>query len=215
MLLSRHKGAGQLLEAVDQGTIDAKTISVDQLRSVSLHGDAALDALVKKHWGSVQGGTPEERLAEMRRINNDLRAGRGELAAGKSLFSKHCATCHRLFGDGNQIGPDLTHANRKNLDELLSTIVNPSAVIRKEYMSFLAHTSDGRVLTGLLVEQTPSTITLMTAKNERIAVNRDQVETLVESPTSLMPDNLLGPLKPQELRDLFAYLQSEPAIEAR
>ena len=131
--------------------------------------------------------------------------------AGKALFAKHCATCHRLFGEGNQVGPDLTHANRKNVDELLATIVNPSAVIRKEFLSFLLHTADGRVLTGLLVDQTPSTVTLLTAKNERIAIARDQIETLVESPTSLMPENLLGPLKPQELRDLFAYLQSEPA----
>ncbi len=215
VLLSRKPWARRFLEAVDRGAIDAKSISVDQLRAVSLHGDAALDALVKKHWGSIQGGTPEERLAEMRRINNDLRAGRGAPPAGKALFAKHCATCHRLFGEGNQVGPDLTHANRKNVDELLATIVNPSAVIRKEFLSFLLHTADGRVLTGLLVDQTPSTVTLLTAKNEHIAIARDQIETLVESPTSLMPENLLGPLKPQELRDLFAYLQSEPATAAR
>ncbi len=215
MLLSRKPWARQFLEAVDRGRVDAKSVSVDQLRVVSLHADAALDALVKKHWGSVQGGTPEERLAEMRRFNNDLRACRGEPAAGKALFAKHCAACHRLFGEGNQVGPDLTHANRKNTDELLATIVNPSAVIRKEFLSFLVHTADGRVLTGLLVEQTPSSVTLLTAKNERIAVARDQIETIVESPTSLMPENLLVPLKPQELRDLFAYLQSEPATASR
>ncbi len=214
VLLGRKAWALRLLAQVDRGQIAAKDISDDQLRLVALHGDATLDALVKKHWGSIQGGTPEERLAEMRRINNDLRAGRGDLAAGKALYTKHCATCHRLFDEGNQVGPELTHANRKNTDELLVTIVNPSAVIRKEYLNFLVQTTDGRVLNGLLVEQSPSSVTLLSAKNERTNIARDKIETISESPTSLMPDNLLTPLKPQELRDLFGYLQSEPPASA-
>jgi putative heme-binding domain-containing protein len=214
LLLGRKEWAARLLTAVDAGKIPTKEISVDQLRLVSLHHDAQLDALVKKHWGSIQGGTPEERLAEMRRINNDLRAGHGNQASGQALFGKHCATCHRLFGEGNQVGPELTHANRKNTDELLATIVNPSAVIRREYLSFLVHTTDGRVVTGLLVDQTPGSVTLLSAKNQRTAVPRDEIESIVESPTSLMPDDLLKGLKPQELRDLFSYLQSEPPASA-
>ena len=119
-----------------------------------------------------------------------------------------------MFGEGNEIGPELTHANRKKTDELLATIVNPSAMIRKEYVSFLVHATDGRVLSGLLVEQTAGSVTLLSAKNERTVIARDQIESLDESPTSLMPDNLLRPLKPQELRDLFSYLQSDPAASA-
>lgn len=212
VLLSRGRWAAQLLERVDHGQIESQDIAVDQLRNVALHHDKRLDALVKKHWGSIQGGTPEERLAEMRRINNDLRAGRGDLAAGHALFLKHCGTCHRLFDEGNQVGPELTRANRKNTDELLATIVNPSAVIRKEYMSFLVQANDGRVLTGLLVDQTPGAVTLLDAKNVRTTIERDKIESIAESATSLMPENLLTPLKPQELRDLFGYLQSDPPM---
>ncbi len=215
VLLGRKAWAARLLGAVDRGQIAAKDVALDQLRLVALHQDAQLDALVKKHWGSIQQGTPEERLAEMRRINNDLRAGRGDPLAGKLLFTKHCGTCHQMFGEGNQVGPELTHANRKNTDELLATIVDPSATIRKEYLSFLVHSTDGRVLTGLLVEQSPSSVTLLSAKNERTAIARDTIESIDESPTSLMPDNLLAPLRPQELRDLFSYLQSDAPSGAR
>ena len=210
VLLGRRSWAERLLAAVDRAEIAPNEISIEQLRTVALHGDRELDAQVKRHWGSIQGGTPEERLAEMRRINNDLRAGTGEPAAGKLLFTKHCGTCHQLFGEGTAIGPELTHANRKKTDELLATIVSPSAMIRKEYASFLVHANDGRVLSGLLVEQSAGSITLLGAKNERTVIARDQIESLDESPTSLMPDNLLSPLKPQELRDLFSYLQSDP-----
>jgi putative membrane-bound dehydrogenase-like protein len=209
VLLGRKSWARALLGAVDRNQVVAADIVVDQLRPVALFHDNELDGIVKKHWGSIREGTPEERLAEMRRINNDLRAATGDPRVGKALFEKHCGTCHRLFGEGNQVGPELTHANRKNLDELLATIVNPSAVIRKEYLSYVVQTLDGRVLTGLIVEQSPSSITLLSAKNERTTVPRDQVESISESATSLMPDDLLNPLKPQELRDLFGYLQSD------
>lgn len=209
VLLSRRMWARILLEAVDRGNIPAKDIAVDQLRPLAWHNDPQLDALVRRHWGTVAAGTPEEKLAEIRRLNNDLRAGVGDPLKGRELFRKQCATCHRLFGDGNVVGPDLTFANRKDRDYLLVSLIDPSAVIRKEYLSYVAQTTDGRLLTGLLVEQTPQQIVLLDAKNERAAVARDKIESLRESPVSLMPDNTLKELKPAELRDLFRYLQGD------
>jgi putative membrane-bound dehydrogenase-like protein len=208
-LLSRTAWARLFLQEVDRGHFDAKEVPPDQLRSVAIHKDPALDDLVRKHWGNIQPGTPEEKLAEMRRISNDLRAGSGDPANGRVLFRKHCATCHRLFGEGESIGPDLTFANRKDRDDVLRQIVDPSAVIRKEYLAYVVQTTDGRSLTGLIAEQTPQTITLLDAKNQRIKVARNDIAAIQESPVSLMPENLLKELKPQELRDLFRYLQSE------
>lgn len=66
-------------------------------------------APVTKHWGKLQGSTREEKLAEVRRLNNDLRAGQGDTLVGRAVFKKHCAVCHQLFGQGKKIGPDLTH----------------------------------------------------------------------------------------------------------
>jgi putative heme-binding domain-containing protein len=145
----------------------------------------------------------------MRRISNDLRAGAGDVRRGHEIFRKQCAICHKLFGEGESVGPDLTTANRKDRDYLLVSIVDPSAVIRKEYLSFILQTTDGRTLNGLLVEQSPGQITLLTAKNERIKIDRSKIESLEESRVSLMPENQLKELKPQEIRDLFRYLQSD------
>src|SRR5262249_61423286 len=125
------------------------------------------------------------------------------------LFTKPCASCRKLFNEGEPVGPDLTHANRKDCDYLLVSLVDPSAVIRREYLSYVVTTTDGRTLTGLIVAQEGNRLTLATARNERITINRDQIDTLQESPVSLMPDNLLKDLKPQELRDLFSYLQAD------
>src|SRR5262249_43565976 len=148
-------------------------------------------------------------LAEMRRLSNDLRAAEGNPAVGRALFRKHCANCHKLFEEGETIGPDLTHANRKDREYLLASIVDPSAVIRKEYLAYNVQTKDGRLLTGLLVEQSPAAVTLLDDKNRRTKVARDRIEFIQESPVSLMPENLLRDLKPQELRDLFSYLQAD------
>jgi putative membrane-bound dehydrogenase-like protein len=207
-MLSRRGWAALLLHAVETGRVPATDFATDELAAVAAHGDKDLDTVVRKLWGNVRGPTPGEKLAEVRRFNNDLRAGPGDANAGKVLFTKHCAACHRLNGEGGAVGPDLTHANRGDRDFLLLSLVDPSAVIRKEYLSYTAETHDGRLVTGVITAQTPGTVTLTNAKAEAITLKRDQIASLRESPVSLMPEGLLTPLKPQELRDLFAYLQA-------
>jgi len=189
-------------------------VPIEQLRLVALHKDKQLDELVTKNWGNVKGGTPEEKLAEMRRFNNDLNAGKGDPDRGHELFKNVCATCHRLYGEGETVGPDLTTANRPDREFLLGSMVDPSAIIRKEYLSYNVRTKDGDVLSGLIGAQSPASITLVAAKNERTTISRYRIASVEESPVSLMPEGLLTQLKPQELRDLFSYLQSEKPVVA-
>ena len=207
VLLAKRDWAGLLLDRVERGEIAAQEIPVEQLRIVAAHGDADLDARVKKLWGNIRPPTAEERLAVVRRLNNDLRAAAGRPHEGRAVFRKHCGTCHALFGEGEKIGPDLTTANRRDRDYLLVSIVDPSAVVRKEYANFTLTTTDGRILTGLIAEQDAANVTLLTAKNERPRLARGQIDALEESPNSLMPENLFSQLSPQELRDLFAWLE--------
>ena len=129
--------------------------------------------------------------------------------AGKAIYKKHCAACHQIFGEGTKLGPDLTTANRKDRDYLLISLVDPSVVIRKEFLSHVVQTVDGRVLSGLIVERNDAGLTIANAKNERVTLAVADIEELRESPVSLMPDDLYRQLKPQELRDLFAYLAKD------
>lgn len=206
-LLSRPKSALALLELVGSGVIQPDEIPMEQLQRAALHRDRRIDALVRRLWGRIGPGTPEKKLADIRRFSNDLRAGDGDRASGKILFNKHCGTCHQLFGEGNHVGPELTKANRGDRNALLTSIVDPSSVIRKEYASYVVATTDGQILTGVLAAQDPASITLLDAKNQRMRIVRERIDDLEESPISLMPEKLLEQLSPQELRDLFAYLQ--------
>ncbi len=208
-LLGRKSSAAALLNRVDRGELKPSDLPADQVRRVALFEDTELDALVTKHWGKLGAATREEKLAEVRRLNNDLRAAGGNAEAGKAVYKKHCAACHQIFGEGTKLGPDLTTANRKDRDYLLISLVDPSVVIRKEFLSHIVQTVDGRVLNGLIVERNESGLTLANAKNERVTLAVADIEELRESPVSQMPDDLYRQLKPQELRDLFAYLAKD------
>jgi putative heme-binding domain-containing protein len=210
VLLSRPGTARAFLERVDNRAIAASDVPLDQLRQVTLHGNPKLDALVRKHWGSIQPGTAEEKLAEIRRLSNDLRAEPGDRARGRALFLKHCATCHKLFGEkGGEVGPDLTGVARNDLVSLLANIVDPSAVIRAPFLQYIAVTTSGRVATGIIAAQDNASMTFIDARNARTTLSRNEIDQLRELPASIMPENLLKLLTSQEVRDLFSYLQAK------
>ena len=210
LLWSRASWARLYLAEVDRGKLSPAEVTLDQLGSFPALQAPDLAAMVRKHWGTSRGPTREERLAEVRRLNNDLRAGPGDHDRGHRLFRDRCATCHRLHGEGLTIGPDLTFANRQDRDFLLVSLVDPSGVVRKEYQTSQVATKDGRVLSGLIVEQSPAAVTLCDSQGQRTRIARADVEDVKESEVSLMPESLYKELKPQELRDLFSFLQQEP-----
>ncbi len=209
LLFSRPGSSLALLRAVDQGVVPMKEVQVEHARRALEHKQPDIDQLVEKHWGKLGPATEGEKLARVRYLAHAIRTGKGDASAGKPLFQKHCGNCHVLFGEGAKIGPDLTAADRKNLDSLLSHVVDPNAAIRPEYLSHTVGTTDGRLLAGLVIESAPAALTLVDAKAERTVIPRDQIDVLKPSPVSIMPEKLLDSLNDQEVRDLFRYLQSE------
>ncbi len=214
VLLARRTGAAALLNAVDAGRIAARDVPQAEVRGIAKFADPALDALVRRHWGKVND-TPEDKLSIVRRFNNDLNLQRdkppGVPERGRELYRQLCAACHRLHGEGGAIGPDLTTANRRDKDFMLTSLVDPSAVIRKEYLNYTVRTTDGRLLQGFVAEESAGGVVLGTATGERTEVPRDRIASMEDSGTSLMPEGLLNALTPQQRRDLFAWLQSDGA----
>jgi putative membrane-bound dehydrogenase-like protein len=209
LLAGRPAWGLALVRAVDAGHVPAKDVPLDQVRRVSEYKDAAAEPVIAKHWGKVAAATPGEKRARITALGMSLSAGKGDAVSGKAVFTQTCATCHQLFGAGNKVGPDLTGAERKNRDSMLLHIVDPSAVIRPEFVAYTLETTDGRTLTGLVAESTPEAVTLLDGRNERTVVPRSRIETMATSPVSLMPEKLLDTLTDQQVRDLFAYLQGD------
>jgi putative heme-binding domain-containing protein len=207
LLASRKAWTMALLDDIDASMIDPTTISLSAVEQMRLQNDSEINRRVDKLWGRVRP-SPAEAQQQVERYRSLLQSGRGDPAAGKAVFTQNCATCHKLFGEGGNAGPELTGYERTNLDFMLPSIVDPSAAIREEYTNFAVFTVDGRTLTGLIQDQNNRTLTLRSVDNQTTLINRDQVETLQALPVSLMPDGLLGKLSEQQVRDLFAYLMS-------
>ena len=136
------------------------------------------------------------------------RATRATPSRGKPIFKENCAVCHKLFDEGESIGPDLTGADRGNLDFLMTSLVDPSALIRKEYQSQTIALRDGRVLTGLVVDENDRVLTLVDSNRQKTPIARDLIEESKPADVSLMPEGLLEKLTEPQIRDLFRYLQS-------
>jgi putative heme-binding domain-containing protein len=199
-----------LLQAVDSGRIAPRDVPIDQLRRLAVYKDERIGKLLAKHWGTVAPATTGEKISRIRSVNLILsRVGKGDAQKGHELFRKHCAACHSLFGEGAKIGPDLTGADRKNREYLLTQIIDPSAVIRPEYQAFTIETKDGRSLFGLIVESSSGSVTLVDSKSEKTVLARSKIDHMEPSAVSLMPEKILAPLSDQELCDLFTYLQGD------
>src|SRR5205823_8047208 len=123
--------------------------------------NAELDKQIAAVWGLVRT-TPADRqklIADYRRmIVTSTKAP--DLGLGRALYAKTCQQCHTLFGSGGKVGPDITGANRADLNYLLENVLDPSAIIPKEYAVTVLTLKSGRVVTGIVREQTPAALTV-------------------------------------------------------
>ncbi len=135
----------------------------------------------------------------------------GDAGRGREVFfrtgTNSCGGCHRVQGRGQWVGPDLSTIGVKyGRDELIRSILNPSAAIGYNFRSVVAAMADGRVITGLLVEETADRLVLKTANGERITLPINSIEERRTSDVSLMPEGLAQSLNERELVDLLVYL---------
>jgi putative heme-binding domain-containing protein len=124
-----------------------------------------------------------------------------------ALFAQICQTCHTLFGTGGNIGPELTGSNRADIDYLLQNVLDPNALIGKDYQSTTVETKDGRVLLGMVRGDDANAITLKTL-GDAVIIPRSDIKSINVSEVSMMPEGLLAALSQDQVRDLFGYLGS-------
>lgn len=212
-LVSRPTFARVLLSAVKDEKIPRGEVSAFQLRQMQNLGDPAISDEVKKLWPELEQQSKEkaELIAALRTKLTPETLAKGNASQGRLLFAKSCANCHTLFGEGKKIAPDLTGAQRVNLNYLLENIIDPSATVSENFRMTVFVLEDGRVLNGVTVERSDKTFTVQTA-TDRITIQKDEIEEQRDSKLSMMPENLLGLLKEEQIRDLIAYLQSPSQV---
>ncbi len=214
-MASRPTYAAVLLDALAKGDIGNDDISPVTASKIANLDNDQLRSMLEKHWGSVKTTSAEkEQLIERYRTKltaDDL--AQGNLPNGRRLFAKVCGNCHKMFGAGKEIGPDLTGSNRDNLDYLFDNIIDPSRVVPIAMRQSLFVLKDGRVIAGVPISENDQTVTLQSV-DEQIRLPRDEIDERKPQQTSLMPEGLLSQLSEVEIRDLFAYLQSSAQVSA-
>lgn len=206
-LTARPAWARALLEAMESGVVARPDVTAYAARQLHNLGDERLNARLKSIWGELRT-TPAEKtqlIATYKRRLTPEALARADRSAGRALFQKTCANCHRIFDAGGKIGPDITGSQRTNLDYLLQTLIDPSAAVAKDYQLQIVMTSAGRVITGLVVGESTTALTMQTV-NEKIVVPIDEIEQRTTSSVSMMPEGMLQTLSSEEVRDLFGYL---------
>jgi putative heme-binding domain-containing protein len=209
ILCSRPAWALKMLKAIADQKLPQTAVSVAQLRSLQLHKHPEINAFLDKLWGQVQETSAAEAQQRIAEIVALAGSGKGDLVAGKKVFSDRCSKCHQIFGEGTLVGPDLTGVERRRLDVLVANLVEPSGVIRPEYQSYVALTADGLVITGMMQDTSPDSITLVDGENKRTTLLRDDLEEINASPMSLMPEKLLDDLTDEQVLNLVTFLQSD------
>ena len=130
--------------------------------------------------------------------------------SGKAVFSRHCATCHKAHGLGFSVGPDLTSEFRRAEETIVHDILAPSDNIVAGHETYTVETNDGRVLIGILANESAGSLTLSLPAGLQLNVLRKNIKSLKSLPISLMPESLAATLKPSEVADVIAWLRQPP-----
>lgn len=212
-LVSRAGYANALLDAMESGTVPSTDVHAYHVRQLQSFGDDKMIARLEKVWGMIGSSSESEKeqMAKYKELLKPEVLAKADVSHGRMLFQKTCATCHKLFGEGQIVGPDLTGSNRANLDYILENILAPSSVVGKDYQMTLLQLIDGRVVSGLVTQETDSAVTLQTI-NDVVVIPLEDIEERKLSENSLMPTGLIEAMSKEEVRDLVKYLGSPTQV---
>jgi putative heme-binding domain-containing protein len=216
-LASSADGALALLKAVDAKVVPRESISPFLIRQIQSFNEPRLKALIPQIIGTVNEAKSDlpQRKEKFRALLTPAKLKSADLAQGKLIFTATCGTCHRLQGEGANVGPDLTGSNRANLDYLLDNVLDPNAVIGKDYQLNLFSMKDGRVLSGIMKEESAVSYRVVMPGGVEFTLAKADVMKREVSKFSTMPEGLFDAFPPEMLASLVAYLQAgqAPAVK--
>jgi putative membrane-bound dehydrogenase-like protein len=209
-LASRASWGSTLVESIERGDLPPDTLTPLLVRQLGGLGQEALRTRIAPFVAPRGTAGPAVPTAaspidawKARLTPEHLAAA--DPAAGRAVWQRHCAACHRLHGEGGTLGPDLTGSGRRDLDYLLSNIVTPSATVSPDHAMKQVVLDDGRVLSGIIARRSPELILLRTPTGEE-TVPMEDVEEVVNGGVSLMPEGILDRLDDTEARALMRFL---------
>jgi putative membrane-bound dehydrogenase-like protein len=202
VVLARPASAEILMTAVERGAIAPATIDAAHRQRLLQQESKAIRARAATLFATV-GSDARQKVVEAYRSAS---TAPGDPARGQAVFGRLCAACHKLGGQGYEIGPDLAALTDRSPEALLTAILDPNREVDARYVSYSVARKDGRVANGMIAAETASAVTLKREQGQTDQVLRDDIDALTSTGRSLMPEGLENDLKPNEMSDLIAFL---------
>jgi putative membrane-bound dehydrogenase-like protein len=211
VLLSRDAWAAELVAAVGDGAIPHTDF--DAARRQQLLNHRSLDVRNKAAAVfAIKGNADRQKVIDQ--YQADL-SSPGDAGRGAQLFAKVCAACHRLAGMGHDVGPDLASLTDKSPEALLIAVLDPNRAVESKYLTYIAETKAGTTFSGLLASETGNSITLVNAEKKEQVILRADLEELVSTSKSVMPEGIEKDLSPRDVADIIAYVRSNVPLPRR
>jgi putative heme-binding domain-containing protein len=211
-LAGRLTYAKELTGAVRANKVPKADLTAYTIRQLRDLGDDSMNKFVDEVYGVARASSGEkaQQITNYKGMLSDTVIAGGNASHGRAVFAKTCAQCHTLYGIGGTVGPDLTGSQRANTDYVVQNVVDPSALIAREYQVTLIRTKDKRVVSGIATE-TPDGYKVVTETGATI-IPKTQVDKLKKSELSMMPEGLLTGMGDGDVVDLFAYLRTTSQV---
>ncbi len=202
LLLGRDTWLRLLLDALEKGTVPPGDLDAARRERLLSHKDPE----VRRRAARLLAGTGNADRQRVLRDYSSVLSLHGDPAHGQAVFARVCAICHKLDGVGHEVGPDLVSVAPKPPGYILQEILDPNRNVDSRYVQYMVQTRSGHTLIGLLAAETATGITLRAAEGKEQVLLRSEIEELVSSGKSLMPEGLEKDISKEQMADLLAYL---------
>lgn len=204
VLLASEMRTTLLLDALEAGSLKSSEIDITRQNRLTKLRDREVSARAGKLFAA---SISPDRNAVLARYQPAIDA-KGDGMRGRAVFEKNCVTCHRVANIGINVGPDIADTRDKTPAYLLTNILDPNRAVDANFFGYTLVTNQGRILTGLVKNETASSITIRLPEGKEESVLRADLEELKSSGLSLMPVGLEKTITVEQMADLIAFLKN-------
>ncbi|HZZ82553.1 MAG TPA: PVC-type heme-binding CxxCH protein [Gemmataceae bacterium] len=202
-LLSQKLWTRMTLDAVEKKDIPPQEIDAIHRQRLLQHKDDQVREIAEKLFDAASSAD-RRRIVDLYALQLPDKADRER---GAKLFAKACATCHKIDGKGQDVGPDLASVGDKSVEGLLTAILDPNRAVETRYINYSVSTKAGLTFNGILQGETSTTITLVAPDGKKHQLLRNEIDELASTGKSLMPEGLEKDLTPRDIGDIIEYVR--------
>ena len=205
VLLKNEASAAKLLDAVEAKRVSAAEIDLPRRQRLLNHKDKAIKDRAAKLLAESAVGSNRQKVLDAWRPVIEMK---GDTRNGKEMFRQHCAVCHHLLDQGQEVGPNLETVREWTGEQVLTSILDPGRQTEPKYIAYTATTGAGETIFGVIAAESGNAVTMKGLDGKERAVLRGDLKSLVSSNRSLMPDGFESAMTKQQMADLMEFLKA-------